>query len=159
MRCETIWRSIRWGTAFVNVTLHSCSPARADASPDYASVYQSERSHSEGRSQRLTMTRHGGRNVIDIWQPTRAVGAEETTTTIDDSTFTPAQITVRAGTKVTWVNNDDVPHTATSTAKPRSFDSRTLDTDGKFSHMFTTPGTYDYFCAVHPHMTGRIIVK
>jgi plastocyanin len=79
--------------------------------------------------------------------------------TIDNFRFSPREMTVTAGTKVTWVNNDDVPHTATSTAKPKSFDSRTLDTDGKFSHVFTTPGTYDYFCAVHPHMTGRIIVK
>jgi plastocyanin len=78
---------------------------------------------------------------------------------IDNFRFSPRELTVTVGTKVTWVNNDDVPHTATSTAKPRSFDSHTLDTDGKFSHVFTTPGTYDYFCAVHPHMTGRIIVK
>jgi plastocyanin len=78
---------------------------------------------------------------------------------IDNFRFSPREMTVTAGTKVTWVNNDDVPHTATSTAKPRSFDSGTLDTDGKFSHVFSTPGTYDYFCAVHPHMTGRIIVK
>jgi plastocyanin len=79
--------------------------------------------------------------------------------TIDNFRFSPRELTVTAGTKVTWVNNDDVPHTATSSAKPRSFDSKTLDTDDKFSHVFTTPGTYDYFCAVHPHMTGRIIVK
>jgi plastocyanin len=78
---------------------------------------------------------------------------------IDNFRFSPRELTVTAGTTVTWVNNDDVPHTATSSAKPRSFDSKTLDTDGKFSHVFTTPGTYDYFCAVHPHMTGRIIVK
>jgi plastocyanin len=78
---------------------------------------------------------------------------------IDNFRFSPREMTITAGTKVTWVNNDDVPHTATSTAKPRSFDSGTLDTDAKFSHVFSAPGTYDYFCAVHPHMTGRIIVK
>jgi plastocyanin len=78
---------------------------------------------------------------------------------IDNFTFSPAELTIAAGTKVTWVNHDDVPHTATSTAKPRSFASGTLDTDEKFSHVFTTPGTYEYFCAVHPKMTGRIIVK
>jgi plastocyanin len=78
---------------------------------------------------------------------------------IDNFRFSPRELTVTAGTTVTWVNNDDVPHTATSTAKPKVFDSRTLDTDAKFSHVFTTPGTYDYFCAVHPNMTGRIIVK
>jgi len=85
--------------------------------------------------------------------------AAESKVTIDNFTFSPPTLTVAAGTKVTWVNHDDVPHTATSTAKPRAFDSGTLDTDGQFSHVFSTPGTYDYFCAVHPKMTGRIIVK
>jgi plastocyanin len=83
----------------------------------------------------------------------------ESKVTIDNFTFSPPTLTVTAGTKVTWVNHDDVPHTATSTAKPKAFDSGTLDTDQQFSHVFTTPGTYDYFCAVHPKMTGRIIVK
>jgi plastocyanin len=78
---------------------------------------------------------------------------------IDNFTFSPATLTVAAGTKVTWVNRDDVPHTATSTATPRVFDSRTLDTDGRFSFVFSTPGTYEYFCAVHPKMTGKVIVK
>jgi plastocyanin len=78
---------------------------------------------------------------------------------IDNFRFSPRELTVAASTKVTWVNRDDVPHTATSTARPKLFDSRTLDTDGKFAHVFTTPGTYEYFCAVHPHMTGKIIVK
>jgi plastocyanin len=78
---------------------------------------------------------------------------------IDNFVFKPATLTVKAGTKVTWVNRDDVPHTATSTAKPRRFNSGTLDTDDVFSHTFNQPGTYEYFCAVHPHMTGRIIVK
>ena len=79
--------------------------------------------------------------------------------TIDNFAFKPAELTVKAGTKVTWVNHDDVPHTATSSAKPRAFDSGTLDTDDKFSHVFNQPGTYEYFCAVHPHMKGRVTVK
>jgi plastocyanin len=78
---------------------------------------------------------------------------------IDNFAFSPRTLTVAAGTKVTWTNRDDVPHTATSTRKPRLFDSGTLDTDDTYSHVFVTPGTYDYFCAVHPHMTGRIVVK
>ena len=78
---------------------------------------------------------------------------------IDNFTFDPPTLTIPAGTKVTWVNHDDVPHTATSTAKPKQFQSGALDTDDKFSHVFTVPGTYEYFCAVHPKMTGRIIVK
>jgi len=78
---------------------------------------------------------------------------------IDNFAFQPAKLTVAAGTKVTWVNRDDVPHTATSTQKPRAFDSGALDTDDTFAHVFTVPGTYEYFCAVHPHMTAQIIVK
>jgi plastocyanin len=78
---------------------------------------------------------------------------------IDNFTFQPPRLTVKSGTKVTWVNRDDVPHTATSTAKPKRFDSGTLDTDQRFTHVFDKPGTYKYFCAVHPHMTATIIVK
>jgi plastocyanin len=78
---------------------------------------------------------------------------------IDNFTFQPAEVTIPVGMKVTWTNHDDVPHTATSSAKPRQFDSGTLDTDDQFSFVFTAPGTYDYFCALHKHMTARIIVK
>jgi plastocyanin len=90
-------------------------------------------------------------------EPMPARGAKQIV--IDNFTFDPPTLTIPAGTEVTWVNHDDVPHTATSTAKPKQFDSGTLDTDGMFSHVFKGPGTYEYFCAVHPKMTGRIIVK
>ncbi len=76
---------------------------------------------------------------------------------IDNFTFTPAEVTISPGTTVTWTNKDDVPHTATSNTKV--FSSGALDTDQKYSFEFKTPGTYPYFCAVHPHMTGKIIVK
>src|SRR5205085_10153378 len=79
--------------------------------------------------------------------------------TIDNFAFNPPKLTVAVGTKVTWVNRDDVPHTATGSVKPRAFDSGTLDTDDKFSHVFNQPGTYEYFCAFHPHMQGRVTVK
>ena len=79
--------------------------------------------------------------------------------TIDNFAFNPKTLTVPVGTEVTWINRDDVPHTATSTVKPRVFDSKTLDTDDTFSYVFTAPGTYQYYCAVHPHMTGEIVVK
>ena len=78
---------------------------------------------------------------------------------IDNFTFKPAELTIPVGTKVTWVNHDDVPHTATSSAKPRAFDSGTLDTDEQFSHVFTVAGSYDYYCALHKHMKARITVK
>jgi len=76
---------------------------------------------------------------------------------IDNFTYSPATLTVKAGRTVTWVNHDDVPHTVT--ANDRSFKSEPLDTDDRYSHTFTTPGTYHYFCAIHPHMTGEIIVE
>jgi carbon storage regulator CsrA len=88
-----------------------------------------------------------------------APAAEPNQVEIDNFAFSPRQLTVTVGTKVSWVNRDDVPHTATSTSKPRAFHSGTLDTDDTFSHVFQTPGTYEYFCAVHPNMTGKIIVK
>lgn len=78
---------------------------------------------------------------------------------IDNFAFVPPQLTIAAGTTVTWVNNDDIPHTATSTAKPAVFKSKLLERDGTYSFQFTKPGTYEYFCKVHPHMTGRIVVK
>lgn len=78
---------------------------------------------------------------------------------IDNFTFDPPTLTVPAGTEVTWINRDDVPHTATSSTKPRHFDSGALDSDERFSHVFNAPGVYDYFCAVHPKMIGQIIVK
>ena len=78
---------------------------------------------------------------------------------IDNFTYAPVSLTVAVGTKVTWVNHDDVPHTVTSPSKPRILDSPTLDTDDQYSFEFKTAGTYDYFCAVHPKMTGQIIVK
>jgi plastocyanin len=78
---------------------------------------------------------------------------------IDNFTFTPPTLCIASGTEVTWVNHDDVPHTVTHSVKPRLFDSGTMDTDARFARRFTTPGTYDYYCAVHPRMTGKIIVK
>jgi plastocyanin len=76
---------------------------------------------------------------------------------IDNFTFGPTNLTVASGTTVTWINNDDVPHTVVSDDKV--FKSKALDTDDKFSYTFTKPGTYNYFCSVHPKMTAKIVVK
>jgi len=84
----------------------------------------------------------------------RAAGA---TVTIDNFSFTPKEIIVAAGTTVTWVNHDDVPHTVVSTDE--KFRSKALDTDDQFSFTFTDAGTYTYFCSVHPMMTGKVVVK
>src|SRR6266567_9375235 len=86
-----------------------------------------------------------------------AVQAATVEVKIDNFVFNPQTITVRAGDTVTWVNHDDIPHTATS--KTGAFRSKALDTDDKFSFTFTTPGSFAYFCALHPHMTGSIVVE
>ncbi len=76
---------------------------------------------------------------------------------IGNFSFIPETVTVRAGATVTWVNEDDVPHTVVSTAK--KFSSRVLDTDDKYARTFADPGTYEYYCSVHPHMKGKVIVR
>jgi amicyanin len=87
----------------------------------------------------------------------RSAPATDAEVDIDQFTFLPQRITVKAGTTVTWINEDDVPHTVASSGKV--FKSKALDTADKFSFTFTTPGTYDYFCSVHPHMTGAVVVE
>jgi amicyanin len=77
--------------------------------------------------------------------------------TIGNFAFAPKVLTVVSGATVTWTNQDDTPHNVVAVKK--TFRSATLDTDERFSMTFTRPGTYDYFCALHPHMTGRIVVK
>jgi amicyanin len=76
---------------------------------------------------------------------------------IDNFTFADKSLTVKAGTTVTWTNQDDIPHTVTSTNN--QFKSKALDTNDTFSFTFTTPGNYEYFCSLHPHMTGTIVVE
>lgn len=76
---------------------------------------------------------------------------------IDNFSFGPATITIPAGTTVTWVNRDDIPHTVVSTEKV--FKSKVLDTDEKFSYTFAKPGEYPYFCSIHPKMTGKVVVQ
>jgi plastocyanin len=82
--------------------------------------------------------------------------AEDIAIKIDNFTFSPAELTVKVGTTVTWTNHDDIPHTIVSAGK---FRSKTLDTDNSFSFTFTTAGEYKYFCSLHPHMTGTIKVE
>lgn len=82
--------------------------------------------------------------------------AEDVAVKIGNFTFGPQELKVKAGTTVTWTNEDDIPHTVVS---PNNFRSKVLDTDGTYTFTFTTPGTYKYFCSLHPHMTGTIVVE
>ena len=76
---------------------------------------------------------------------------------IDNFSFSPATLEIKAGTKVTWTNADDIPHTVVSNDK--IFKSKALDTDDKFSFTFDKPGTYPYFCSLHPKMTAKVVVQ
>ena len=84
--------------------------------------------------------------------------ASSATVKIDNFSFGPATITIPAGATVTWTNNDDVPHVVTSDDN-KMFKSKALDTDDRFSFTFTKPGTYNYYCAIHPKMTAKIVVQ
>jgi plastocyanin len=88
--------------------------------------------------------------------PALADGAEAKVT-IDNFTFAPAEITVSVGSTVTWENRDDIPHTVVE--KNKLFRSKALDTGDSYSFTFALAGTYDYFCGLHPHMVGKIIVR
>ena len=92
--------------------------------------------------------------LLIVGSQARAADAE---VTIDNFTFSPQTLTIKAGTKVTWTNRDDIPHTVASATK--AFKSPALDTDDSYSFTFTTAGSYEYFCSLHPHMTGTIVVQ
>jgi plastocyanin len=81
------------------------------------------------------------------------------TVKIDNFAFTDQTVTVAPGATVTWVNDDDAPHTVVSTDDGKSFRSKVLDTGDKFSFTFMSAGTFAYFCSIHPHMTGKVVVK
>ena len=97
--------------------------------------------------------------VCALLSATAATKADAPQVTIDNFAFTPAEITVSPGTTVTWLNRDDIPHTITDAADQRAFKSAPLDTGDSFSHVFATPGTYRYFCSLHAHMQGTIVVR
>jgi amicyanin len=79
-----------------------------------------------------------------------------TAVAIADFKFSPATLTVPVGTTVTWTNQDEEPHTIA--AKDGSFHSPGMDTHGTYSFTFTTPGSYDYICSIHPFMAGTVMV-
>lgn len=99
--------------------------------------------------------------IISISSPNLAVRADSkpsigTEVKIDNFSFGP-DLTVAAGTTITWTNHDDVPHVVASDTN--IFKSKVLDTDDRYSYTFTKPGTYLYFCTVHPKMTARVVVQ
>ena len=83
--------------------------------------------------------------------------AGEAAVRIDNFNFTPPTLIVTPGTMVIWTNADDSPHSVRE--KDGKFKSAALDTDDTFSQTFAAPGEYEYFCSIHPYMTGKIVVK
>ena len=92
--------------------------------------------------------------VLPVWAQNKPASG----ISIDNFTFSPAKLIVKTGTTVTWTNKDDIPHGIAS-ANNAFARSPAMDTDGKFSFTFATPGTYQYFCYLHPHMVGTIVVE
>ena len=86
-----------------------------------------------------------------------ANASSEVAVKIDNFSFSPATITVPVGTTVRWTNRDDIPHTVVSDDK--AFKSKALDTDEDFTYTFTKPGTYSYFCSIHPKMVAKVVVQ
>jgi len=91
--------------------------------------------------------------------PARADAAEAREVDIANYKFTPGSITIPVGTTVTWINHDEEVHTVTAGDDPQKFKSGGLDTDDKFSFTFAKPGTYSYFCSIHPYMMAKIVVQ
>jgi Icc protein len=97
-----------------------------------------------------------GKHALAIVDSTLGAGSSPRVK-IDNFSFNPEPLVVASGARVTWTNNDDIPHNVVSTQK--QFASPVLDTGDEFSHQFTSAGEYPYYCSIHPRMTGKIIVK
>src|ERR1700684_2381187 len=76
---------------------------------------------------------------------------------IDNFSFSPVALTVKAGAQITWTNGDDIPHTVVSNGP--TFKSKVLGTGEKFTFTASKPGTYSYSCSIHPNMTGKVVVE
>jgi plastocyanin len=88
----------------------------------------------------------------------RPARADGTAVVINDFEFRPAELRIAPGTTVTWTNRDDSPHNVASAATPRLFRSRLMEAGESFAFTFDQPGRHDYYCALHPHLTGAVVV-
>ena len=105
----------------------------------------------------LAVLASGGLMMTTVATMTHAAAPAAAAVQIDNFTFNAMTVTVKPGTTVTWTNQDDIPHTVVS--KTGVFKSKVLDTGDKFSFTFARAGQFGYYCSLHPHMTGTIIVK
>ena len=93
---------------------------------------------------------------VPLDEEMKTAGAGQQQVVVDNFSFAPATTAVPVGSTITWTNRDDVPHNIVSTEQ--KFKSPVLDTDENFSHTFDAPGTYKYYCSIHPKMTGEVVV-
>ena len=108
-----------------------------------------------GIARRLLLRRALGTGIVVVIGGRMAVAAD-VQVVIDNFTFAPTPVTVKAGTTVTWVNHDDIPHSIVCPAL--KVHSHALDTDDSFAYKFDQAGTYEYLCGIHPHMHGQVVV-
>ena len=109
-----------------------------------------------GIARRLLLRRVLGTGIVFVIGGRMAVAAD-VQVVIDNFTFAPTPVTVKAGTTVTWVNHDDIPHSIVCPAL--RVHSHALDTDDSFTYKFDQAGTYEYLCEIHPHMHGQVVVE
>jgi plastocyanin len=108
-----------------------------------------------GLARRLLLRRAFGASIV-VAIGSRAARAADAQIVIDNFTFSPTPLTVQAGTTVTWVNHDDIPHSIV--CPDLKVKSHPLDTDDSFAYKFEQAGTFDYLCGLHPHMHGQVVV-
>ena len=108
-----------------------------------------------GIARRLLLRRALGAGIVVVIG-SRVAAAADPQVIIDNFTFAPTPLSVKAGTTVTWVNHDDIPHSIV--CPTLKVHSHPLDSDDTFAYKFEQAGTYDYLCGLHPHMHGQVVV-
>ncbi len=129
-------------------------PASASAPSVSLAAVQQESAQSLQALQALSPA-SGSANAAN---PHPAAPSNAVQVSIQNYAFSPASLTVAAGTTVVWTNKDTAPHTVTVSSGPVKFNSPNLQTGDSYTYTFTTPGTYNYYCAVHPNMTASVTV-
>lgn len=109
--------------------------------------------NNQGSNQTSTQGQNNTNNTNETPQPVATNKVN-----IADMAFSPADITVKAGTQVTWTNNDSTAHTVTENDSKDGPDSSPISPGQSYSFTFSTPGTYEYICSIHPQMTGTVTV-
>jgi plastocyanin len=108
-----------------------------------------------GLARRLLLRRALGAGIVAAIG-SRAEAEADARIIVDNFTFAPVPLTVKAGTTVTWANHDDIPHSIVCPAL--KVKSHPMDTDETFAYRFEQAGTFDYICGLHPHMHGQVVV-